>query len=176
MQLKIFWVRMFRKCIKKPILECEWYVFFNLSEVKNMKYTTNILFCLVLLVFSSLVVAEKKDVPETLEGTTRVTAEEVIELVESVDDLVVIDARKSSDREKGWIEGSVGLPNTQTNADSLAKVLPVKSTPVMFYCNGVKCGRSYESAKIAIAEGYSKIYWFRGGMEEWEAKGLPVMK
>jgi len=141
-----------------------------------MKYTKNLLFFLVLLMFSSLVAAEKKDVPETLDGTTKVTAEEVIELIESTDDLVVIDARKTSDREKGWIEGSVGLPNTDTNADSLAKVLAAKTTPVMFYCNGVKCGRSYESAQIAIAEGYSKIYWFRGGMEEWEAKGLPVVK
>ncbi|MGD8940185.1 MAG: rhodanese-like domain-containing protein [Gammaproteobacteria bacterium] len=141
-----------------------------------MKFTTNLVFCFALLIFSSLVVAEKKDVPETLEGTTKVTAEEVIELVESMDDLVVIDARKSSDREKGWIEGSVGLPNTETNAASLAKALPTKSTPVLFYCNGVKCGRSFESAKIAIAEGYSKIYWFRGGMEEWEGKGLPVVK
>jgi rhodanese-related sulfurtransferase len=126
--------------------------------------------------FSSLAVAEKADVPETLAGTTKVTAEEVIELIESSDGLVVIDARKSSDREKGWIEGSVGLPNTDTNADSLAKVLPSKATPVVFYCNGVKCGRSFKSAEIAIAEGYSKIYWFRGGMEEWEAKGLPVVK
>lgn len=141
-----------------------------------MKYTTNLVFCLVLLLFSSLVVAEKKDVPESLDGTTKVTAEEVIELIENSDDLVVIDARKSSDREKGWIEGSVGLPNTDTNADSLAKVLASKATPVVFYCNGVKCGRSFDSAKIAIAEGYSKIYWFRGGMEEWEAKGLPVVK
>ncbi|MCG6969627.1 MAG: rhodanese-like domain-containing protein [Gammaproteobacteria bacterium] len=141
-----------------------------------MKFTLNLIFCSVLLLVSTFVAAEKKDVPDTLDGTTKVTAEEVIELVESMDDLVVVDARKSSDREKGWIEGSVGLPNTETNADSLAKLLPAKSTPVLFYCNGVKCGRSFESAKIAIAEGYSKIYWFRGGMEEWEAKGLPVVK
>jgi rhodanese-related sulfurtransferase len=141
-----------------------------------MKYTQNLVICLVLLLFSSLAVAEKADVPESLAGTTKVTAEEVIELIENNDSLVVIDARKSSDREKGWIEGSVGLPNTDTNAESLAKVLPEKSTPVLFYCNGVKCGRSVKSAEIAIAEGYSKIYWFRGGMEEWEAKGLPVVK
>jgi rhodanese-related sulfurtransferase len=163
----------------RPILEASGMCsFINTSnyEVKDMKFTTNLVFCFALLIFSSLVVAEKKDVPETLEGTTKVTAEEVIELVESMDDLVVIDARKSSDREKGWIEGSVGLPNTETNAASLAKALPTKSTPVLFYCNGVKCGRSFESAKIAIAEGYSKIYWFRGGMEEWEGKGLPVVK
>ena len=141
-----------------------------------MKYTQNLMFFLVLLLFSSLVLVEKKDVPDVLDGIIKVIVEEVIELIESADDLVVIDARKSSDREKGWIEGSVGLPNTDTNAQSLAKVLPAKTTPVMFYCNGVKCGRSYESAKIAISEGYSKIYWFRGGMEEWESKGLPVVK
>jgi rhodanese-related sulfurtransferase len=141
-----------------------------------MKFAPNTVFFIALLMFSTFAAAEKVDVPETLEGTTKVTAEEVIELVESMDALVVIDARKSSDREKGWIEGSVGLPNTETNGDSLAKVLPLKTTPVLFYCNGVKCGRSYKSAKIAISEGYSKIYWFRGGMEEWEAKGLPVVK
>ena len=141
-----------------------------------MKYMTNLFFCFALLLSSSLALAEKQDVPDTLAGTTKVTAEQVIELIENTDGLVVIDARKSSDREKGWIEGSVGLPNTDTNAESLAKLLPSKSTPVLFYCNGVKCGRSYKSAEIAIAEGYSKIYWFRGGMEEWEAKGLPVVK
>lgn len=141
-----------------------------------MKHTPNLLLTLAFLLFSSLVAAEKQDVPASLDGTSTVTAEQVVELIGGTDGLVVIDARKSSDREKGWIEGSIGMPNTDTNADSLAKVLPSKTTPVLFYCNGVKCGRSYESAKIAIAEGYSKIYWFRGGMEEWEAKGLPVVK
>jgi rhodanese-related sulfurtransferase len=33
-----------------------------------------------------------------------------------------------------------------------------------------------KAARIAVAEGYNKIYWFRGGMEEWEGKGLPVVK
>lgn len=141
-----------------------------------MKFNTKLVICFVLLLFSSFVVAEKKDAPESLDGTTKVSAEDVIDLIESSDDLVVIDARKNSDREKGWIEGSVGLPNTETNADSLAKVLPSKNTPVVFYCNGVKCGRSYDAAKIALGHGYSKIYWFRGGIIEWEAKGLPVVK
>jgi rhodanese-related sulfurtransferase len=118
----------------------------------------------------------KEDTPPSLDGTTVVSAEEVVELIGSVDNLVVVDARKDSDHQKGWIEGSHALPNTETNADTLAKAAPDKAQPVLFYCNGVKCGRSYESAKIAIAAGYSKIYWFRGGMEEWEAKGLPVVK
>ncbi|MDX1810588.1 MAG: rhodanese-like domain-containing protein [Gammaproteobacteria bacterium] len=119
--------------------------------------------------------AGKKEVPQFIDGTVRVSAEEMIDLVEKFDELVIIDSRKKSDVAKGFIEGAVSLPNTDTNADSLAKNIPSKSTPVVFYCNGIKCGRSVKAAKIAIAEGYTNIYWFRGGMQEWEAKGLPVV-
>ena len=131
---------------------------------------------LVSFLVTNTALAEKKDMPEQLDGTTRVSAEELIELVETAPDLVIIDARKFSDHAKGWIEGSISLPNTETNEASLAKHIPTKSTPVLFYCNGVKCGRSSESAKIALSLGYSKIYWFRGGMDEWETKGYPVIK
>ena len=120
--------------------------------------------------------AEKADVQESIDGTTRVTAEEVIELISSNSELVVIDARKSSDREKGYIEGSIGLPDTETTPESLASNVPAKDAAVVFYCNGVKCGRSVKSAKNAVAWGYTKVYWFRGGWEEWMEKGYPVTK
>ena len=115
--------------------------------------------------------------PESIDGTTRVTAEEVIELVGNMDDLVIIDARKASDRSSGgWIEDSIGLPNTDTTPETLAKYAPDKNMPVLFLCNGVKCGRSVESSQNAVKWGYKKVYWFRGGMEEWENKGLPMVK
>lgn len=131
---------------------------------------------LSLFVFSSVALAETK-APDFIDGTKRVSAEDVVELVTNTPELVVIDARKTSDREEaGWIEGSVGLPNYDTNADSLKKHLSSKSTPVLFYCNGVKCGRSVESSKIAVGLGYEKVYWFRGGWEEWMQKGMPVSR
>ncbi|MCI0507351.1 MAG: rhodanese-like domain-containing protein [Gammaproteobacteria bacterium] len=117
--------------------------------------------------------AENK-APEFIDGTKRVTAEEVVELVTNTPGLVIIDARKTSDRdEAGWIEGSVNLPDYDTTAESLAKHIPSKSTPVLFYCNGVKCGRSVTSSKKAVESGYTNIYWFRGGWEEWTQKGMP---
>ena len=125
---------------------------------------------------SAAPVFAKEDTPESLEGTTNVNAEKLIELMQSSADLVVIDSRKPSDRAKGHIEGSVALPDTDTNEASLSKALKSKSTPVAFYCNGVKCGRSYKAAKVAIGLGYTNIYWFRGGWDEWTQKGLPVMK
>ena len=129
---------------------------------------------LVALVSPAL--AEKASVPEAIDGTTRVSAEEVIELISSKADMVIIDARKASDREKGYIEGSIGLPDTDTTEQSLASYLPGKATPVIFYCNGVKCGRSVKSAKNAVNWGYSNIYWFRGGWEELMDNGYPVTR
>lgn len=143
----------------------------------HSKFVFCYVFCLFILsALSTNVLAENK-APESIDGTTRVSAEQVVELVTNTPDLVVIDARKTSDRdEAGWIEGSIGLPNYDTNEESLKKHIASKSTPVLFYCNGVKCGRSVESSKIAVGLGYEKIYWFRGGWEEWMQKGMPVSR
>ena len=113
--------------------------------------------------------------PESIPGTTRVDAEGVISIVEKVSDLVIIDARISVDRKQGFIEGSRSLPDIDTTCTSLEKAIPSKTRPVLFYCNGVKCGRSVKSINIAQGCGYEKIYWFRGGFEEWKAKGYPFV-
>jgi len=120
------------------------------------------------------VFAEQKEVAQFIGGTVRVSAEEMIDLIDEYEELVIIDCRKKNDITKGFIDGSINLPSTETNASSLAKYVGSKTTPILFYCNGITCGRSEAAIKIAITEGYSKIYWFRGGMQEWEAKDLPV--
>ena len=133
------------------------------------------LFFLIFSTLTGLAVAAPPS-PEFIGGTTRVTAEELIDLANRLPKLVIIDARMRGDRVHGYIEGSVSLPNVETDCKSLARVIPAKTTPVLFYCNGVKCGRSAVSARIAVKCGYEQIYWFRGGFEEWKAKGYPFLK
>ncbi|QKK11039.1 MAG: rhodanese-like domain-containing protein [Pseudomonadota bacterium] len=128
----------------------------------------------VLLLFASSAGWAAEDTPEQIPGTTRVTAEDVVALVGKFDDLVIIDARTKKDNSAGFIEGAISLPDTETTPASLAAHIPTKTTPVLFYCNGVKCGRSVTSCQMALAEGYSNVYWFRGGWGEWTAKGMPV--
>ena len=147
-----------------------------MNDSKLVNSILNVFFLSVFYFFSATAFAEKK-APESIDGTKRVSAEQVVDLVMNNADVVVIDARKASDRdEAGWIEGSIGLPNYDTSAESLAQHVPSKSTPVLFYCNGVKCGRSVESSKKAVSLEYQNIYWFRGGWEEWKQKGLPVSR
>ena len=51
-----------------------------------------------------------------------------------------------------------------------------KDHNVLFYCNGVKCGRSVVAVGVAKKCGYSNIYWFRGGFEAWLKEGFPFVK
>ncbi len=114
--------------------------------------------------------------PEFVTGSTRVNAERFIELVGEIPKLILIDSRIRADRKQGYIEGSQSLPDIKTDCDSLSQHIPRKNAPVLFYCNGVKCGRSGKAVKIAVDCGYNNIYWFRGGFKEWLAKGYPYLR
>ena len=127
------------------------------------------------LVFFSCSLSAKEDTPQQIQGATRIQAETLLELVETKSDLVIIDARKAQDREAGYIESAILLTNTDMTETVLANIVPNKSTPLVFYCNGTKCGRSVDASKKAIGWGYTEIYWFRGGWEEWSQKGLPYV-
>lgn len=137
-------------------------------------------FLLISLCFLSstnaLAAAKKKDAALNITGTNKITAEEIFTLIDEFPELLIIDARIRTDRAQGYIEGSVSLPDIETNCSSLKKFIPVKTSPVLFYCNGVKCGRSGKSSKVAVKCGYKNIYWFRGGFDEWKSKNLPYVK
>lgn len=114
--------------------------------------------------------------PASIDGVTIVNAEGLIEMVMQHSDLVLIDSRIISDRNEGYIEGSISLPDIDTNCDSLGKLINTPETPMLFYCNGVRCGRSANAAELALSCGYSNIYWFRNGMEEWQEKEYPLVQ
>ena len=114
--------------------------------------------------------------PEKIDGAQTIDAEGLIQLVNRDETQIIIDSRISSDRKLGFIPGSISLPDTDTNCDSLARSIPEKSDPVVFYCNGPKCRRSDSAVAIAVDCGFTNIYWFRGGIEAWKANNYPLTK
>ncbi len=134
------------------------------------------LFCLVVLAASEPGLASDfADNSAVPAGITVVQAEEVIRLAHEHRDLIIIDSRTSLDRDIGYIEESVALSDNQTNCETLSKISKRLDRPLVFYCNGIKCARSYRAVQQANACGYSKLYWFKGGYEEWRKKRLPVL-
>lgn len=131
---------------------------------------------LLLLLFSITAHADKPSAPEHIAGATNLSAEEVVELILNNPELVIVDARKEEEYAKGHIEGAVSLLDTDMDEAALAAVARNKEQPLLFYCNGERCLRSSHAATKAIAWGYHKVYWFRGGWVEWSNKNLPVAK
>lgn len=128
-----------------------------------------------LVSFSGFAFAEKVT-PSSIAGAITVNAEQVIEALDKHPNLNIIDSRKAGDFNTGHIEGARNLVDTDTTAAALAAIAADKSTPLLFYCNGQACFRGMNGAKAAVDAGYTTVYWFRGGIEEWNQKGFPLVR
>lgn len=135
----------------------------------------NAVWALIVLVAAGGAQADDGPAPMTIEGAMTVNAEQVITLFNEEPRLTIVDSRKPSDYASGHIETAVNLPNTETNAQTLAEILAGKDSPVLFYCNGIHCGRAADAVRKARDAGYNRIYYYALGMAEWEEKGLPVV-
>lgn len=133
-----------------------------------------LLLCL-LLVSVTATAEDKPYAPKSIPGAVGVTAEEVVDLILSKPEMIIIDSRKRSEFVKGHIEGAINLLNTSLQREDLEMVVPDKMTPVIFYCNGERCLRSSDAVRKAMEWGYRNVFWFRGGWKEWTEKRLPVI-
>ena len=138
-------------------------------------YRITVIICFSVLFSSGLAAEQKPYAPESIQDVSIVSAEEVIELILSNPDLIVIDSRKKTEYLKGHIEGAINILNTRLKREDLEAISPEKSSAILFYCNGTRCLRSSHSIKKAKSWGYSKLIWFRGGWKEWTEKRLPVV-
>jgi len=120
--------------------------------------------------------AAAQDAPMQIKGATTVNAAQIFDLITKKPDLVIFDNRKQEDFASGHIEGAMRLIDTDVTANTLAAHVPGKSTPVLFYCNGIKCGRAAKAAEKAVELGYTQVYYYALGMDEWNKQGLPLAK
>ena len=49
-----------------------------------------------------------------------------------------------------------------------------RDDPLVIYCSGVKCNRSSRASAMAVAWGFTRVHYFRGGIVEWKNAGYPV--
>ncbi len=139
----------------------------------------------------------KADVPATLKGATVVDAKQVHAMM-AEKAVVVIDVFPQAPRPAElpattlWhaparhdIPGSLWLANTGFGGlspemdayfkQALAGVsLGQKDRKLVFYCEA-KCWMSWNAAKRAVEYGYTAVYWFPGGMQDWTAAGYPTL-
>ena len=120
--------------------------------------------------------------PRMLNGVKIVSAEEVAELMRK--GVPMFDTRSEEEYRDRHIRGAKWLPYGEKSAKEVGfdakrdqfelDGLADKNGPVIFACNGAECWKSYKSCVTARAQGFTQVYWFRGGFPEWVAKGYPV--
>jgi rhodanese-related sulfurtransferase/transglutaminase-like putative cysteine protease len=88
-------------------------------------------------------------------------------------EMAIFDARNPEEYQEVHVRSALNLP--QKKFDEFAHLLPKNSSQlVIFYCNGVKCGKSKKAAKKALSMGYENVLVYDEGMPVWEENGLPI--
>ncbi|HSR49450.1 MAG TPA: rhodanese-like domain-containing protein [Acidobacteriota bacterium] len=90
-----------------------------------------------------------------------------------------LDLRETWDFNTRHLPGAVVLPAPDFQ-DQFLQVAEehwpglAPDQPIVFYCYGHECIRSWRAAAWAAGMGYRNLLWFRGGVDAWQEEGLPL--
>jgi len=83
---------------------------------------------------------------------------------------MLVDARPEIKYAAGHIPWAVSIPKQELK-ERLSELPKEKNMKLVFYCGGVKCKLSAQSAEMAEKAGYTNVYTFSGGQPEWNKTG-----
>lgn len=88
--------------------------------------------------------------------------------------VMIIDSRPAARQyDPGHIPGAINIPDSQF--DKLVDKLPAdKASLLLFYCGGLECMLSHNSAFKAEKLGYTNIKVYPAGSPDWKAKGAQM--
>ncbi len=122
-------------------------------------------------------------VPAVLPHATIITPAQAKQMIDK--GTLVVDVRSAYEYVEEHIEGAISVPYKERSAHAvhfdaradkfdLSKLPHDKRTPIIFYCNGPECWKSYKASTTAIRAGYTRVFWLRGGIPAWDRQKLPV--
>jgi rhodanese-related sulfurtransferase len=93
---------------------------------------------------------------------------ELEDLYKNLKDTVVVDARSSLEFETLRIKTAVNIPVAGENFEAeVAKLRESTNKPIVFYCNGHTCMKSYIATKKAMAANIKDVHAFDAGIFDW---------
>ena len=91
------------------------------------------------------------------------------DLLKIYDDALILDIRSSFEYDVARINNAVLLPLTDPDFASKLEKLRAKQSdrPMIFYCNGHACAKSYQAAQLALSLGFNHVYCYDAGIFDW---------
>ena len=133
-----------------------------------MKFATNHweMVAVFLATLATLIFSATKD------GAKGLTASATTNLI-NTEDAVILDIRPKIEFKTGHITGSMNISAAKIK-ENLAELEKHKDVPIIVVCkSGVTSSAISKDLKKA---GFSKIYKLQGGISEWLASNLPLVK
>lgn len=91
------------------------------------------------------------------------------DLSRELDAYIVVDVRSPYEYQTLHVKNAVNIPVTDKKFMEQIKALQIRHNdkPMVFYCNGKTCKKSYDAARLAKHAGVEKSMCFDAGILEW---------
>ncbi len=98
---------------------------------------------------------------------------ELEELYAQRNDVVIVDARSSYEYDTLRVKGALNISlSSKSFGAELTKIRAETGKPIVFYCNGKTCMKSYKAVRQAIFHKIDNVMAFDAGIFDW-AKSYP---
>ena len=102
-----------------------------------------------------------------------VTRDELKLMIDSGDDLNLVEVLPAKEYESGHLPGAVSLP--LENLRQLAPTrLPDRDARILTYCGSSDCPMSTRAAEMLEGMGYTDVSEYVAGKADWRHAGLPL--
>ncbi|MEH6547544.1 MAG: rhodanese-like domain-containing protein [Sneathiella sp.] len=105
-------------------------------------------------------------------GIRHVTAPQAAELIEIQTDVIILDVRTPEEFNSGHVEGAINIDYHGSEFAKLIGELDADQHYLLYCRSGFRSGRTLP---LMIRAGLTKISHLDGGMNTWNAAGLPVV-
>ena len=129
-------------------------------------------FTVLISLFSSISVFASEGFPGRAEFP-EIPLYEKSALLKDLNKVVIVDSRSSLEFETLRIKNAVNISVASKDFVKKVKALRASTTrPIVFYCNGRSCYKSYKAAKKSLRYGVKNVFAYDAGVFEW-AKTYP---
>lgn len=100
--------------------------------------------------------------------------DELLQLMRNSPDLVLVEVLGHDHYERYHLPGAINVQVDNLFEDHIERAIPDKDRPIVVYCTRDEPAACRVAAERLDALGYTHVYDYEGGKEEWREAGLPV--
>lgn len=101
-----------------------------------------------------------------------ISSTEAHNLIQSNENVAILDVRTPQEYSQGHIEGAILAP-VQTLQNDLAQIAKVKNQKIIVYCHSGN--RSVAASRILVQNGFTPLN-LKGGITDWKANGFATVQ